>query len=116
MAIKLNQAAFDHAKSLIEGGLEVNREAGNWGEAAPTRDETDKFVENHYMSEYGLWFLGIDTDVKEESLQKYEYPTGDLKIIYKSALVDSLEKARKNNHKDVVEAVEKLIKLIDQKK
>jgi hypothetical protein len=116
MSIKLNKSAFENAKSLIEGGLEVNHEVENWEEAAPTRDEINKFIETHYMAEYRLWFLGINTDIKEDSIQKYEYPYGDLKIVYKSALADAAEKARENNHTDIADAADELIKLIDKKK
>ena len=117
MAIRLNKEAFEHAKELIEGGLEVNHELGNWQEAAPTRDEEAKFAETHYLDEYGLWFLGINTDKEEEdSLDKFSYPTGDLNIIYKSALVKAHEDAEKNKHPEIAEAAKKLIALIDRKK
>ncbi len=116
MAIKLHQAAYDHAKKLIEGGLEVNHQTGNWHEAAPTRDEIAKFLETHYISEYALWFLGVDTDIKEERVEKYHYPYGDLKIVYKSALLEFLDEARKKNNLDIVNAIENLIKLVDKKK
>ena len=92
MAIQLNRAAIEQAKKLIKAG-EVERMASFAG-AKPTEDEIDKYINTHYIEEYGLWFLGMDTD-KPKSKQGYDYPTGDLKMIFKTALLTAKRKLPK---------------------
>ncbi len=113
MAITLNKAAIEHAKKLIKAG-EVERMA-NFAGAKPTEDEVDKYINTHYIEEYGLWFLGTDT-AKPKSKQGYIYPTGDLKMIFKSALEESKKKAAAAGHKEIEAAATELIRLIDTTK
>ncbi len=116
MAIKLHKAGYEHAKELIEGGLEVDHESGNWQGHKPTDDEIDKFIENHYLPEYGLWFLGIDTDYIKNDKNKYMYPHGNLGIVHISALKLAASEAARKGHKDIEKAALELIELISKQK
>lgn len=113
MAIKLNEAGFEHAKELIKGGLEVEKKAGDWEQHKATKDEIDKFLETHYLEEYGLWFLGINTDFPDNDKDRYVYPYGDLKIVHKDALATAIAQATKQGHKEIVEAASKLLEMIN---
>ena len=116
MAIKLNEAGFEHAKELIKGGLEVEKKAGNWNAHKPTNDEVAKFLETHYLEEYGLWFLGINTDVPENTKERYVFPYGDLKIVHKDALIVAEEDAARKGAKEVQEAAKHLLEMINKSK
>ena len=115
MPIKLNQRAFEHAKKLIAAD-EVEQGNGNWSEHQATRDEIDKFINTHSMQEYALWFLGDNTDIDGESIQRYEFPYGDLKIVHRAAVVVIKDEASKKQHQEVAKAADQLLQLIDQKK
>ena len=68
MAIKLNQEAIDYAMERIKVG-EVDAIHAPWTNYQATEDEKDKFIENHYSQEYGLWFLG-ENDEEEQGAKK----------------------------------------------
>jgi hypothetical protein len=112
MAIRLHEAGFEHAKELIKGGLEVERRTCDWQKHKPTQDEVAKFLETHYLQEYGLWFLGIDTDAPENDKNRYIFPYGDLKIVHKDALIKAEEEAARQGHEEIQQAAIKLIEMI----
>lgn len=118
MPFTLHKVAFDHAKELIKGGLEVQHDTYNWDEVKPTLDENVKFLNAHDPKEYGVWFLGIDKSIanEEDVAHKYHYPYGDLKIVHKSALLASLAEAEKRGHHDIVAAINELLALIEEYK
>lgn len=116
MAIKLNQEAYEHAVRLIKNGLEVEHDLNNWDEVEPTEDEVVNFIDTHSLKEYGVWFLGIDTDADPKDISKYLYPTGDLKIVHQSALLKSVEEAVYYGHEEIKNAAEGLLRLIKEKK
>lgn len=116
MAIKLNEAGFEHAKELIKGGLEVEKKACDWNAHKATEDEIDKFLETHYMAEYGLWFLGINTDMSENAKERYVFPYGDFKIVHKSAIIIAEEDAARKGAREVQHAAKQLLELINKAK
>ena len=116
MAIKLNEAGFEHAKELIKGGLEVEKKDCDWNAHKPTKDEVAKFLENHYLEEYGLWFLGVNTDIPENMRERYVFPYGDLKIVHKTAVLLAEEEAARKGVKEVQEAAKRLLEMINKSK
>jgi hypothetical protein len=116
MAIKLNHAGLDHAQYLIKNGLEVEHHPCNWKEHAPTQDEVAKFLETHYTSEYGLWFLAEDTDIPSNNKDRYLYPVGDLKILHLTAITDSEKQANRAGHTEIANAARQLVNAINHRK
>ena len=86
MGIKLNKAGFEHARKLIENGLEVECDPDNWEEVKPTVDDTARYLNSHSLEEYGLWFLGINDAAPANDKSKYVFPHGDLNVVQESAL------------------------------
>lgn len=113
MAIELNQKAYKHAVSLIQNGLEVEHDAKNWNAVKPTEDEIIRYLNTHDLDAYGRWFLGIDTAADPKDKSKYLYPTGDLKIIHKSALTLSAADATKQRHEEIASAARALLDMIE---
>jgi len=112
MAVKLNQEAYNHAMALIKNGLEIEHDTNNWDEVEPTENETVEYLNTHTLSEYGRWFLGIDTEADQKDKSKYLYPTGDLKVIHKSALMLSEREAKQQNHGEIAATAKKLLEMI----
>lgn len=108
MAIKLNQKAVDYAMDRIKSD-EVDHLNAPWSAHKATEDEKDKFIQNHYAQEYGLWFLGENDEEKNGGQEKYAYPTGDLKLIHLTALEETEKEARANGHADIAQAARKLL-------
>ena len=67
MTIKLNKRAFDHAKRLIEKGSYVFDEKDMWSEHKPSAQEENEYIKKYNFDEYGKWYLGVDTDEKEDT-------------------------------------------------
>ncbi|GAB4455127.1 MAG: hypothetical protein OHK0036_18830 [Bacteroidia bacterium] len=111
MAILLNKRGLAYAQYQIDFD-EVESNPCDWKDHKPTQDEVDKFLNTHYMSEYGQWFLGINTDYPRETKEHYIYPHGDLKIVHRSA-VELVEKEAQTN--EIKEAARKLLQIIDKK-
>ena len=111
MAIVLNKRGLAFAEYLVTFD-EIEPTSCDWKAHKATMDEVDKFLNTHYMSEYGQWFLSIDTDYPSDAKEHYLYPHGDLKIVHRSA-VEAVEKEAQNH--EIKDAARKLLHLIDKK-
>lgn len=112
MAVKLNHSAVENAKRLIKAGEVERGDTWNWKEHQPTPDEIDKFLNTHTTHEYGLWFLGIDTEFPENNADRYVLPYGDLKIVHKNALASSKKEAANNGYKEIEATIDTLLAMI----
>lgn len=116
MPITLNKAGFDHAAEIIKNGLEVEHDSGNWDEVKPTSDEHVRFLNTHSLDEYGLWFLGVNSDADQNSKDKFVFPYGDFSVLHKSALVAAEQQANRSNTHEIKAAVQKLLGMIAHSK
>lgn len=114
MAIILNKEAIEHAKKLITEG-HVNNEKENWERCKPTPADEDLYLSQHGIQEYGLWYLGINTDVSEKNKKRYEFPYGDFRHVYRSGLVAAEKRAGQHHADEIEQAAKKLIGIIDGK-
>lgn len=114
MKVNLHKQAVDQAEKLINAG-QVSGHDANWENEKPTVDETEHYIETHYITEYGKWFLGIDTTAPKEFKEHFVYPYGDLKVVQRCALVDSHRKAEKAGHSEIAKEAKRLLELFDKK-
>jgi hypothetical protein len=63
----VNKRAFEHAKRLIEKGSYVFDEKDMWSEHKPSAQEENEYIKKYNFDEYGKWYLGLDTDEKEDT-------------------------------------------------
>ena len=116
MSIKLHKQGYDYAVAIIQKGLEVEHDMGNWTAVKPTVDEEARYLDTHTLSEYGKWFLGFDTDANAEGKKKFAYPFGDFAVVHKSGLMVAEGTARKNGHAEIAGAAKKLIDMLGHSK
>ena len=114
MAIILNEAGFDHAKRLIEKCFEVSRDPSNWGEVKSSIDEIINYLDSHKLEEYGLWFLGFDTEAPQDERSKYIYPFGDFNLVQESALIFVEKEASEKGHEEIKIAAGELLENLRQ--
>lgn len=109
--MRLNEKAFEHAKSLIRGG-KVVRDT-EWKEVQPSADDEDVFLEERGWDEYALWYLGLKEDENEGIKGRYGFPYGDFKCVHRSGLIAAKQRAAQYDHKEIEEAVDRLIMQVD---
>ncbi|MFI5707074.1 hypothetical protein [Kribbella sp. NPDC051620] len=113
MATKLNKAAFDHAKDLIKKARTVKDERDDWSEHAPTADEENAYLDKHGWDDFGLWYLGIDTEQSEQTKGRYKFPYGDFRRVHRCGVISAESRAAQYDHDEIAEAVAELHELLD---
>jgi hypothetical protein len=103
--MKLNETAFEHAKSLIRDGQVVIDDRGDWSEHQPSAAEENRFLEEHGWAEYAKWHLGIDEDEGEETKARYRFPYGDFERVHRCGLLAAESRAGQYKHLDIELAV-----------
>jgi hypothetical protein len=101
VSVKLNDRAFDHAKSLIKEGKYVLDERDDWSEHQPSAREENEFIEKHGWSEYALWRLGVDTDADEDTKARYKFPYGDFKKVHRCGVLAAESRAAQRKYDDI---------------
>ena len=114
MATKVNDDGLRHAKKLIKDGAIAEDRRDDWSEHAPSTDEENKFIEEHGMSEYGKWHLGLEEGEDKENKGTYKFPIGDFRKIHRGAVIAAKVRAAQYDHNDVKGAADELLELIDQ--
>lgn len=112
MALKLNDDAVAYAEQLIQQGR-VDRE-GDWAENQPTADSENQYLQstdNNYK-EYGKWFLGVNPDANPDTKERYEFPYGNFKKVYRSGLIAAEQRAGQYHHEDIKAAARKLLDMV----
>ncbi len=115
MPIKFHNAGFEHAEEMIRRG-EFEHISNNWSEVKPTVDDELNYIDSHTLDEYGLWYLGIDTNVTSGNRAKFVYPFGDFNLVQESALIETEDLAKKNHDNEIATAARKLLTKITHSK
>lgn len=113
MALILNLDGLAYAKQLIREG-KVDR-ASAWSHYEPSTEQQNHFIQSHSIQEYGKWFLGVNTEAKEDSKGRYEFSYGDFSKLYREALVAIEVRAGQYGHHEIEAAAKQLLLSIDQK-
>ena len=109
----LNEAAFEHAKRLIERRQYVLR--SDWGEVQPTAADENRYLERHDWDEYGAWFLGLTVGATEGTKGRYAFVYGDFRRLHRSGLIAVHFRAAEWRHKAIELAAHELLQILDRK-
>jgi hypothetical protein len=113
MAMKLNKAAFDHAKRLIGEGKVVLDERDDWSEHQPSTQEENNYIKEHGLADYAKWYLGIDEDEGESTKGRYTFPYGDFENVHRCGLLSAESRAGQYKHTDIELAAAHLHGMLD---
>jgi hypothetical protein len=113
MAVKLNDKAFEHAKSLVEAGAYVLDDRDAWSEHQPSTDQENRYLEEHGFSEYARWYLGIDDEHDEETKGRYKFPYGDFKKVHRCGVLAAESRAGQRKYVDIELAAAHLHGMLD---
>lgn len=112
--MKLNQKAFDHAKSLIVAAKVERSSDSDWGDVQPSNDEQDAFLKEHDWDTYEKWYLGIHEDAPEQTRDRFLFLYGDFDVVHRSALKAIKERADEEDYPLIENAVDHLLIQIDK--
>ncbi|MBK4346904.1 hypothetical protein [Lacisediminihabitans changchengi] len=114
MAEKLNDAALQHARSLVRDGKVVRDKHAGWAAKAPTAAEENAFIEKHGWAEYEKWHLGVDETASEQTKGRFSFPYGDFSRVDRGAVIAIESRAAEYDHDDIATAAKNLLELIDE--
>jgi hypothetical protein len=107
----LNKAAMKHAEELIRGG-KVDTDT-DWSDAAPSADDENTEIDAHGWDGFAQWHLAVDPDASEDTKKRYAFPYGDFSKINRAALIHAKQRASQNDHKEIEDAADALLKKVD---
>ena len=110
---EVNDAAFKHAKELIEKRRYILR--SDWGERQPSTADQNRFLKSHSWDEYGQWHLGLTVGPGEETKARYAFVFGDFRRIHRTGIIAVHFRAAEWRHKDVELAAHELLQILDRK-
>jgi hypothetical protein len=108
----VNDRAVARAKRLIDSRQYVLQ--SEWGEAQPSADDENAFLETHSWEEYAEWHLGLTEDANDETKARYAFVYGDFRRLHRSGLIACQYRAAEWRHKEVELAAHELLQLLDK--
>ena len=109
---EVNPRAVSHAERLIRARQYVLR--SDWGEAQPTADDENRYLESHTWDEYAEWHLGLTVGANDGTKARYAFVFGDFRRVHRSGIIACHFRAAEWRHKDVELAAHDLLQLIDK--
>lgn len=108
---RVNDAGVAKARQMIDSNqYDLDTE---WGEAAPsTEDSNDKIDRDGYEG-YGEWHLALDTEASEDTKDRFGFPFGDFRRVIRSGLIAAKQRAAQNDHDEVERAADQLLEHLD---
>ena len=118
---KVNDAAFRHARELIENRRYVLR--SDWGERQPTTADQNRYsplrqnryLKTHSWDEYGEWHLGLTVGPGDETKVRYAFVFGDFRRIHRTGIIAVHFRAAEWRHKAVELAAHELLQILDKR-
>lgn len=109
---KVNGAAFEHAKSLIEARRYVVK--SDWGQRQPKAEDENRFLAKHPWDEYAAWHLGLTDGANDETKARYAFVFGDFRRVHRSGLIAVHYRAAEWFHKEIELAAHELLQILDK--
>jgi hypothetical protein len=113
MAVKLNNRAYDYARSLIEQRRVVLDDRDDWSEHRPAAKEENRFIEEHGIREYGRWYLGVDDEYGDDTKGHYKFPYGDFDKVHRCGVLAAESRAGQQKYLDIERAAAHLHGMLD---
>src|SRR6476661_2838533 len=73
---EVNRRAVTHARKLIDAHQYVLD--SDWGDAHPSADNENAFLQSHSWDEYGEWYLGLIEGASDDTKARYGFVYGGL--------------------------------------
>ena len=108
----VNRRAVAHARKLIAARQYVLD--SDWGEAQPSAEDENAFLESHASEQYALWHLGLTEGASEGTKARHAFVYGDFRRVHRSGLIACVYRAAEWRHKQVELAAHRLLQQLDK--
>ena len=109
----VNQAAFEHARDLIERRQYILR--SDWGDRQPRAVDQNRYLGNHSWDEYAAWHLGLTEGATGETKARYAFVFGDFRRVHRTGINAVHYRAAEWRHKEIELAAHELLQILDRK-
>ncbi|MBV8949775.1 MAG: hypothetical protein JOZ99_02790 [Actinobacteria bacterium] len=116
MTVRLNDAAFEHAKALVDAGRCVLDERDAWSEHEPTAAQENEYIERHGWRDYARWYLGVDDEAAEDTKGRYKFPYGDFSRVHRCGVLSAESRAGQRKYLDIERAAAHLHGMLDARR
>ena len=108
----VNPLAVERATKLIDSRQYVLD--SDWGDAQPSADDENRYLESHSWDEYAAWHLGLTEGANDETKARYAFVCGDFRRVHRSGLIACRYRAAEWRHKAVELAAHDLLQHLDR--
>ena len=108
----VNPGAVERAAKLIDARQYVLD--SDWGEAQPSADDENRYLESHSWNEYAEWHLGLTEGANDETKARYAFVCGDFRRVHRSGLIACRYRAAEWRHKAIELAAHDLLQRLDR--
>jgi len=108
----VNPRAVTRATELIDAQQYVLE--NSWGDAQPSAEDENTYLESHSWEEYAAWHLGLTDGANDDTKARYGFVYGDFRRIHRMGLIACQYRAAEWGHKVVELAAHELLQHLDQ--
>jgi hypothetical protein len=108
---EVNTASVARLEERIRARQYVLR--SDWGDAQPSADDENAYLERHGWGDYASWFIGLTDGAADETKGRYAFVCGDFRRVHRSGLIACVYRAAEWHHKSVELAAHDLLQLLD---
>lgn len=107
----VNVSAVARARRLIDARQYVLDSV--WGEAQPSAEDENAFLDSHSWHDYADWHLGLTDGATDNTKARYGFVYGDFRRVHRMGLVACQYRAEEWRHKEVELAAHSLLQHLD---
>jgi hypothetical protein len=108
----VNERAVARATRLIDAHQYVLNSA--WGDAQPSADDENTFLESHSWEDFAEWYLGLTDGASDDTKARYGFVYGDFRRVHRSGLLACQYRAAEWRHPEVEAAAHDLLQHLDR--
>jgi hypothetical protein len=107
----VNKFAVVKATGLIDSRQYVLN--SDWGDAQPSADDENGFLDSHSWHEYSEWHLGLTDGAADDTKARYAFVFGDFRRLHRTGLIACVYRASEWRHKEIELAAHHLLQHLD---
>ena len=109
----VNKAGVTFVRGLIDKKRYVLD--SDWGDAQPSADEQNAYLDKHSWKEYAAWHLGLTEGATDDTKARYAFVYGGFRRVHRMGLIACHYRAAEWHHKEIELAAHELLQLLDER-